>query len=59
MGFTKPGVLMGEILKTVVDEATLLSKKVILVLWTGANDIRKNSTNEALRILMNFKGIRR
>jgi hypothetical protein len=36
---------MGEILKTAVEDATLLSKKDILVLWAGANDISKNSTN--------------
>jgi hypothetical protein len=54
MGFTKPGAQMREILETAVEEVALLSKKDILVLWAGANDISKNNTNEALKSLMKF-----
>jgi hypothetical protein len=54
MGFTKPGALMTDIMKTATDECTLLSNKYILVLLAGANDISKNNTAEAPRSLTKF-----
>jgi hypothetical protein len=45
---------MSDILTTATDEGALLSNKDILVLWTGANDISKNNTKEALRSLTKF-----
>jgi hypothetical protein len=43
-----------DILKSDEHEIATLSSKDILVLWTGANDISKNNTKEALKSLTKF-----
>jgi predicted glycosyltransferase len=53
MGFTKPGALTSDIVKTIEEIATFSSKH-FMILWTGANDISKNNMKGALKRLSKF-----
>jgi hypothetical protein len=54
MGFTKPGALTSDIIKTVEEEIAIFSGKDFFILWTGANDTSKNNTKGALKSLTKF-----
>jgi hypothetical protein len=53
-GFTKPGALTSDIIKTVGEEIATFSSKDFVILWTGANDISKNVTKGPLKSLLKF-----
>jgi hypothetical protein len=53
-GFIKPGSLSSEIIKTAKKEVASLKQDNLVILWTGANNISRNNSKEALKIVSYF-----
>jgi hypothetical protein len=53
-GFIKPGALSSKIIKMAEKEVSSLKQEDVLILWTGANDISRNNSKEALKNLSYF-----
>ena len=52
--FVKPGARMNEVISTVREELKTLNSDLVIVVWGGVNDIRKNNTKEALNSVSKF-----
>lgn len=52
--YIKPGAHMSEITKTAREELKSLKCEDLVIVWGGANDIGKNNTKEALKLLSDF-----
>ena len=52
--FVKPGAHMNEVINTVREELKTLKSDDLVVVWGGANDIRKNNMKEALNSVSKF-----
>jgi len=52
--YIKPGARMSEITKTAREELKSLKCEDLVIVWGGANDIGKNNTKEALKLLLDF-----
>jgi hypothetical protein len=52
--FVKPGARMNEVINTVREELKTLNSDNLIVVWGGANDIRKNNIKEALNSVSKF-----
>jgi len=52
--FVKPGAPMSEIAKTASEEIKTLKGEDTLIVWGGANDISKNNSSKALKLLSEF-----
>ena len=52
--FVKPGANMKEIVNTVSNEIKTLQGDDLVVVWGGANDIRKNNMREAIKSVSKF-----
>jgi predicted metallo-beta-lactamase superfamily hydrolase len=50
----KPGANMSEVTNTVKEELQSLKSDDFVVIWGGANNIRKNNTKAALKLLYVF-----
>jgi hypothetical protein len=50
----KPGARMNEVINTVREELKTLNSDDLIVVWGGANDLRKNNTKEALNSVSKF-----
>lgn len=53
-GFVKPGAISSEIIKTAEKEVSSLKQEDVVILWTGANDINRNNSKDALKNLSCF-----
>jgi hypothetical protein len=53
-GFIKPGASSSEIIKTAEKEVSSLKQDDVVILWTGANDISRNNSKDALKNLSWF-----
>jgi len=52
--FVKPGASMSEIVNTARNEIKTLQSDDLIVVWGGANDIRKNNMREAMKSVTKF-----
>ena len=52
--FVKPGENMKELVNTARNEIKALHSDDLVVVWGGANDIRKNNTREAMNSVLEF-----
>jgi lysophospholipase L1-like esterase len=52
--FVKPGACMNEVTNSVREELKTLNNDDFVVVWGGANDIRKNNMKEALNSMTKF-----
>jgi len=52
--FVKPGASMNEIVNTARNEIKTLQSDDLIVVWGGANDIRKNNMREAMKSVSKF-----
>jgi hypothetical protein len=52
--FVEPGACMNEVINTVREELKTLNSDLLVVVWGGVNDIRKNNTKEALNSVSKF-----
>jgi hypothetical protein len=54
IGYVRPGSSMEGITKLAKQEITSLTKKDMIVVWGGANDIARNEANDALTHIINY-----
>jgi hypothetical protein len=53
-GFVKPGAGLEVVTNSAKVEISKLTKKDIIVVWGGANDIRKNASRDGLKHITDF-----
>jgi lysophospholipase L1-like esterase len=52
--FVKPGAQMNDITKSAKEEVKSLKSEDLVVIWGGANDISRNNTKKALKLMSEF-----
>lgn len=53
-GYVNPGMCLNTIIHSGKEEIKNMTKKDVVVVWSGTNDISKNNTDEAQKILKDF-----